>query len=234
MEKALLELRRDLINHGDEAKRKRNADFFPGIKTYGLKNEAVHRLSREYFINVKDRSRLHVFELCEELWKSGYIEESFVACNWSYAVRKQIEETDIKIFERWVDKYVTNWASCDTFCNHTVGEPVMKFRSWTSDLKRWAKSKNRWLKRGAAVSLIIPARKGLFLEEIFAIAETVLTDKDDMVQKGYGWMLKEASKEHQGEIYDFVIAHKSVMPRTALRYAIEKMPPDMKTEAMKK
>jgi 3-methyladenine DNA glycosylase AlkD len=145
-----------------------------------------------------------------------------------------MEETDIKIFERWVDKFVTNWASCDTFCNHTVGEPVMKFRSWTSDLKRWAKSKNRWLKRGAAVSLIIPARKGLFLEEIFAIAETVLTDKDDMVQKGYGWMLKEASKEHQGEIYDFVIAHKSVMPRTALRYAIEKMPPDMKTEAMKK
>jgi 3-methyladenine DNA glycosylase AlkD len=185
-------------------------------------------------MRIDDKSKKNVFAMCEDLWKSGYIEETFVACNWSYALRKQFEENDIVTFERWVDNYVTNWASCDTFCNHTVGEPVMKFRSWTSNLKSWAKSKNRWLKRGAAVSLIIPARKGLFLEDIFTIAETVLTDKDDMVQKGCGWMLKEASKAYRDEVYNFVMKNKLVMPRTALRYAIEKMPTDMKTEAMKK
>jgi 3-methyladenine DNA glycosylase AlkD len=55
-----------------------------------------------------------------------------------------------------------------------------------------------------------------------------------MVQKGYGWMLKEASKPHQKEVFDFVMMHKSVMPRTALRYAIEKMPPELKVRAMEK
>jgi 3-methyladenine DNA glycosylase AlkD len=55
-----------------------------------------------------------------------------------------------------------------------------------------------------------------------------------LVQKGYGWMLKAASEARQKEVFDFVIKHKATMPRTALKYAIEKMPADMKAEAMKK
>jgi len=82
--------------------------------------------------------------------------------------------------------------------------------------------------------LIIPARKGLFLEDVFEIADILLLDKDDLVQKGYGWMLKAASEAHQKEVFNYVMANKSVMPRTALRYAIEKMPADLKAEAMKK
>jgi 3-methyladenine DNA glycosylase AlkD len=54
-----------------------------------------------------------------------------------------------------------------------------------------------------------------------------------LVQKGYGWMLKVASQSHQQEIFDFVMKNKSSMPRTALRYAIEKMPTDLKELAMK-
>jgi len=59
-------------------------------------------------------------------------------------------------------------------------------------------------------------------------------DRDDLVQKGYGWMLKAASEPHRQEVFDFVIARKAVMPRTSLRYAIEKMPAEMKKEAMSK
>lgn len=80
------------------------------------------------------------------------------------------------------------------------------------------------MKRAAAVTLIVPARKGQFLSDIFGIADILLTDKDDMVQKGYGWMLKAASEVHEREVFDYVGSRKAVMPRTALRYAIEKMP----------
>jgi 3-methyladenine DNA glycosylase AlkD len=90
------------------------------------------------------------------------------------------------------------------------------------------------MKRAAAVSLIIPAKHGQFLPEIIRIADRLLLDKDDMVQKGYGWMLKEASEQHLDEVYQYVLKHRKDMPRTALRYAIEKMPPEMKAEAMKK
>jgi len=52
------------------------------------------------------------------------------------------------------------------------------------------------------------------------------------VQNGYGWLLKEASRKHTDEVFAFVMEHKAVMPRTALRYAIELMPKELKAEAM--
>jgi 3-methyladenine DNA glycosylase AlkD len=84
------------------------------------------------------------------------------------------------------------------------------------------------------VTLIIPARNGKFLKEIFNIADILLLEKDDLVQKGYGWMLKAASQAHQKEVFDYVIKNKMTMPRTALRYAIEKMPKELKEKAMQK
>ena len=110
----------------------------------------------------------------------------------------------------------------------------MQYPDLISHLHQRSKSSNRRVKRASAVSLIVPARRGMFLTEIFQIADTLLLDPDDMVQKGYGWMLKVASQAHQQEVFDYVMAHKAVMPRTALRYAIEKMPPELKAEAMKK
>ena len=107
------------------------------------------------------------------------------------------------------------------------------FPQYLSGLKTFAGSDNRWMRRAAAVSLIIPARKGKFLKEILEIAGFLIKDKDDLVQKVYGWMLKVASQSHQKEVFDFVMKNKSGMPRTALRYAIEKMPKDLKVLAMK-
>ena len=90
------------------------------------------------------------------------------------------------------------------------------------------------MRRASAVSLIVPARRGKFLSDILEIADLLLTDGDDLVQKGYGWMLKAASQVHQFEIFSYVMTKKQVMPRTALRYAIEKMPADLKVQAMVK
>jgi 3-methyladenine DNA glycosylase AlkD len=84
------------------------------------------------------------------------------------------------------------------------------------------------------VTLIVPAKKGLFLDDAFEICNTLLTDQDDMVQKGYGWLLKEESRKHQKKVFDYVVKNRKNMPRTALRYAIELMPKELKQEAMKK
>jgi 3-methyladenine DNA glycosylase AlkD len=115
-----------------------------------------------------------------------------------------------------------------------VGEFVEMFPEYLRELKRFAKSGNRWKRRAAAVTLIIPARKGKFLRDILEIAGILLTDKDDLVQKGYGWMLKAASQYDQMAVFDYVMANKRQMPRTALRYAIEKLPDEMKKQAMSK
>jgi 3-methyladenine DNA glycosylase AlkD len=73
-----------------------------------------------------------------------------------------------------------------------------------------------------------------FQKDVFQIVDILLLDKDDMAQKGYGWMLKVASQVHEKEVFEYILAHKTTMPRTALRYAIEKMPKELKNRAMEK
>jgi 3-methyladenine DNA glycosylase AlkD len=235
MTKEIDRLRKELLLNVDEKTKLSGERFFKEeVKLYGISSAIVNRISKEHFNAVGDKNKSHIFSLCTKLWESGYMEESFVACNWSYNVRKQYEPADFDFFEKWLNNYVGNWASCDTLCNHSVGSFIEMFPEYLSGLKRWAKSQNRWTKRASAVTLIIPARKGKFLNEIFEIADILHSDKDDMVQKGYGWMLKAASQAHQTEVFNYVISKKATMPRTSLRYAIEKMPLELKVIAMAK
>jgi 3-methyladenine DNA glycosylase AlkD len=228
-------IRAELIRNADEKTRIQGEKFFKeDIKIHGLKSAQVEKISKAYYQMLPDKSKTIIFSYCEELWESGFIEEAGIACMWSYNVRKQYLPDDFKIFEKWINKYVTNWAACDTLCNHSVGTLVEMYPSLLSELRIWAKSINRWVKRASAVSLIVPARKGLFLDDIFKIADILHSDPDDMVQKGYGWMLKSASQAYQNEVFEYVMRKKATMPRTSLRYAIEKMPPELKEKAMVK
>jgi 3-methyladenine DNA glycosylase AlkD len=235
MKNPLSSIRRELEENSDEQTRESPKRFFKEkIKSYGVKTPLVKRISKKFYAEIKDLKKGEIFNLCEKLWQSGYMEESFIACSWSYALRKKYGPGDFDIFETWVSKYVSNWAACDTLCNHTIGDFVEKFPEYISSLKKWALSENRWMRRASAVTLIIPARRGLFLEDIFEIADLLHDDKDDLVQKGYGWLLKSASQAHEKKVFDYVMSKKDTMPRTALRYAIEKMSPELKRRAMKK
>jgi 3-methyladenine DNA glycosylase AlkD len=235
MSNIIEEVRHDLISNSDEKTRISGERFFKEpVKLHGLKSAVTENIGKEHYAKIKEKPKSEIFKLCEELWQSGFMEEAIIACNWSYNARKEYVPDDIKIFERWISKYVTNWATCDTLCNHTVGTLVEMFPEKVSYLKKWAKLQGRWMKRASAVTLIVPARKGLFINDIFEIAGILLLDKDDMVQKGYGWMLKAASQAYQKEVFDYVIRNKTIMPRTSLRYAIEKMPQELKKKAMAK
>jgi len=235
MNAVIKNVRRQLKKNSDKKVRESAQNFFKEkVKHYGVRSAVVGRIAGEIFKTIKFKKKSEIFGLCDELWKSGYMEESFVACEWAYYLRKRYEPADFKVFDRWVNKYVGNWASCDTLCNHTVGTFVEMYPEFLRRLKKWAKSRNRWARRAAAVSLILPARDGQFLKDIFEIADILLRDPDDIVQKGYGWMLKAASEVHQKEVFRYVINNVAAMPRTALRYAIEKMPKELKFKAMKK
>ncbi|MBU0534047.1 MAG: DNA alkylation repair protein [Candidatus Omnitrophica bacterium] len=233
MNNIITDIRRKLKQNADKKTIKSIQKFFKEkIKAHGVKTPLVVKIAKEHFQHIKHKPKKDIFTLCEEFLKSAYMEESFIAYDWSRSLHKHYEPKDFKTFEKWVKKHVTNWAQCDTFCNHTIGTFIEKYPQFIKELKIWTKSKNRWVRRASAVTLILPARKGMFLKDIFEIADSLLIDEDDMVQKGYGWLLKVASHKHQKEVFDYVMKNKDVMPRTALRYAIEKMPEKMRAKAM--
>jgi len=235
MENVIDKIRDELKQSIDKNTQMTSQNFFKEkIKSHGVKMQTVNKISKDNFKRIDFKSKSEIFDLCEILWQSGFIEESFIACHWSYYIHKKYEPADFQIFRKWISEYVNNWASCDTLCNHTLGEFIEMYPEYLGKLKDLAKSDNRWMRRASAVSLIIPGRKGKFINDIIEIADILLLDKDDLVQKGYGWMLKAASEANQQEIFEFVIKNKSIMPRTALRYAIEKMPREMKVKAIER
>ncbi|MDR1494643.1 MAG: DNA alkylation repair protein [Rickettsiales bacterium] len=227
-------IERELGKNSSEAVKTSTKHFFKEeIHTLGVKSVQVKRIARDVLALLRNSPRERVFDLCETLWQSGYLEKCGLACELAYAMKKLYVPGDFGMFERWVDNYVSNWANCDSLCNHSVGSFVEMYPEFLDKLKLWTKSLNRWKKRAAAVSLIIPARRGLVPSvDILAIADALLTDGDDMVQKGYGWLLKATSEAHRDEIFNYVVTKKNIMPRIALRYAIEKMPQEMRKLAM--
>ena len=226
-------VRHELINNSDETTRESGKIFFKEeVRLYGVKTIIVSKISKQIFKSIDKLSKKEIFDLCDQLWSSGIMEESFIACNWAYAMNKQYTEDDFPLFEKWINEYVTNWASCDTLCNHTLGTFLEMYPLYIEKLKDWTKSQNRWVRRASAVSLIIPAKKGLFKEEIFEIADNLLLDDDDLVQKGYGWMLKSLCTKYEDDVFQYVLSKRDIISRTALRYAIEKMPKTRKQEAM--
>ncbi|MDR1354353.1 MAG: DNA alkylation repair protein [Oscillospiraceae bacterium] len=230
-------IRNDLKAAADPAIAESSKRFFKKgehFLCYGLKNAEVNRIAKQYGADTKGLSKSGILALCEALWQSGYQEEAGIACALAERLGSASTPDDFDMYAAWANRYVLNWAMCDTFCKHTVGDLVMKYPELAERLFDWTRSENRWIKRGSAVTLIAPASRGLFLPLVFRIADALLQDADDMVQKGYGWALKAASKAHEQEVFDFVMARRAIMPRTALRYAIEKMPLEKRKLAMNK
>ncbi len=235
MSQILEQIRAELRANTDAATQASFQRFFKEeVKYYGVKTGTVDKIANKYWKEVQSLDKQEIFNLCEDLFRSDYTEEAFIVSSWTPKLTDRFELADLALFKRWIETYINNWAKCDGFCNHTIGNFIEKYPRSVNELINWTASQNRWLKRAAAVSLIIPAKHGRFLTETFRISDRLLPDKDDMVQKGYGWLLKEASRLHQDDVFRYVMKNKKVMPRTALRYAIELMPKELKAEAMKR
>jgi 3-methyladenine DNA glycosylase AlkD len=226
-------IRQSLKDAADPVMKQQVQRFFKEkIVAHGVRSAALSHIVKQHGPVLKKMGKAEAFAVCEALFASGYLEEACIAAKLADRLHKSFVAGDIEMFERWINTYIDNWASCDTFCNHAVGTLVAAHPQHLTRLKAWTRSANRWVRRASAVSLIVPAKKGLFLPEVFAIADSLLLDGDDMVQKGYGWLLKAASAANQDAVFAYVMKHKEVMPRTALRYAIEKMPTNLKNRAM--
>ena len=235
MNPTIQKIRESLKENTDNKTQKSFQRFFKEeVKYYGVKVAVVRKIANKFWKEIKTLEKSNIFNLCEFLFSSDYCEEAFIVAFWLPKITDEFEPDDWIVFKNWIEKYANNWAKCDGFCNHTMGSFLVKYPAFIEELKEWTQSKNRWLRRAAAVSLIVPAKKGHFLKDVFEITDQLLLDEDDLVQKGYGWLLKVTSHLHQKEVFDYVMKNKENMPRTALRYAIEKMPQFLRLEAMKR
>jgi len=128
-------------------------------------------------------------------------------------------------------RFVNNWDLVDCSAPQVVGGFLVdKSRKPLSDL---TKSTSLWERRIAIVSTQHFIRHDDFADTL-AISQKLLEDEEDLIHKAAGWMLREVGKKSQAVLEAFLDRHAAVMPRTMLRYAIERFPPDQRRAYLQK
>ncbi len=219
------EIRADLSRMGSPDHADRVKGYFrEPIETHGLTSPPEKELAKKYYPRVKGDLQKAI-EVAQELIASKTLDEAQVGIRILNRMRRHLTPRHFDTLDAWVD-HLTNWANTDGLSTWLIAETIRKDPTLHKRLLDWTSSENRWRRRAAAVSLVPIARKGDMLEEALTIANRLMTDSDDMVQKAVGWLLKEASKEHPDEIREYLLKWREEAPALTLRYASEKLPKD--------
>jgi len=137
--------------------------------------------------------------------------------------QKANPELKKKIFNIYLKntQHINNWDLVDLSAPNIVGDFLLTKNR--KILYKLAKSKRLWERR-IAILATFTFIKNNDLKDTLKISEILLKDKHDLIHKSVGWMLREVGKKNQGILEDFLKKHYKTMPRTMLRYAIEKFP----------
>ena len=199
-----------------------------------LKTGDIRKISAKLFRQLEDKSKENVFVICELLLEQCNWPMGVIAYDFAYRVKKQYDENTFSIFENWLIKYVRGWGDCDDFCTHAFGELVIQNTGLVRKTISWTGRDEFWMRRAASVILIPSIYHDKYKEtNPMAISDLLLLDNDDLVRKGYGWMLKVLSIKEPQLVFDYLVKNKDIMPRVSFRYALEKMNNDRKVELMR-
>jgi 3-methyladenine DNA glycosylase AlkD len=197
--------------------------FKEPVKPYGVRTPQVREFARLAYHELKQWPVAERDRFVTELWKSGMLEEGVLVCHVYRRFAKTCDKREFVMFEQWLDRYVRNWSHCDGLSTWLIAASIANRSELTTMLAFWTSSKNRWKRRSAAVSVIQEAKQGRNAQAIFRICRMLRNDKDDMVRKGVGWLLKETYPKRPREVLAFLDDWRARAPRLVLRLAAEKM-----------
>ncbi len=189
--------------------------FKEPVKPYGVRTPLVRELARLAYRGseavARGRARPVRYRIVEERHAGGRRAGEPPLP----AIREIVRRARVRMFEQWINRYVRNWSHCDGVSTWLIAASIANRPGLADRLAGWTKSKNRWKRRSAAVSLIQEAKRGRNTETIFHICGLLLDDADDMVQKGVGWLLKETYPKKPREVLDFLDLESASAPAGA-------------------
>ncbi len=223
VEELLRSVRAELAARVDLLYKEGAGKFFKErIDLHGVRAPEVRRIEQAVWPEFKQWPASERERFALRLWESGKLEECGIATMLYRRLAKSCGRAEFRLFESWVDRFVYSWANCDGVASWLLAASIHNEPDLIGELPAWARSKNRWKRRAAIVSLLQEAKQGRHSAEIFEMADLLLGDQDDMVKKGLGWVLKEAYPKRPKEVVAF-LTKRAGAPRLVLRLAAEKM-----------
>jgi 3-methyladenine DNA glycosylase AlkD len=196
------------------------------VKSYGVASPDVRALAADLYSAVKGTWTFEdAVELCDILFARRELEAKGVGGLILARFKKVFPRSLAAKVKSWLaDDLLDNWASVDVFCTDAMGALLAAYPDLADTIAGWIRHPNRWVKRAALVSFIKPAKRPAFLPAIYDVSRAAFPVDDDLIHKANGWLLREAGKTDPLRLERFLLAHGPAIPRTTLRYAIERFP----------
>ena len=169
--------------------------------------------------------------VADQLFSGLVVEEKIAAVFLLGNKHEQFGDTEFRMFEAWLDR-ISNWSDHDALVHDLIAPMIAAKPARAKAVFRWAKSKNRWHRRAACVALIRGSRGNMFFSEIVRLSNQLLDDKDDMVQKGLAWLLRETAKSDAKRTVPYLMKIRKQAPRLVLRTACETLPKTTKKKIL--
>jgi len=188
-------IRADLIAHAEPAKLPIMQRFFKDpIDAYCTYTEHVRRIAKQHGAEFGTWDPKARGELTDALWQSGKFEEGAVAIQLYARIRRKCGLAEWKLFAKWLDKHIANWAHCDALCADVLGPMLIANPAWVPSLQTWTTARQKYKRRAALVAPLKGIRKGLFHSEAAALHDALAGDPEDIVRKGIVWLRKEIAR----------------------------------------
>jgi 3-methyladenine DNA glycosylase AlkD len=163
-----------------------------------------------------------------------YLEAKGVGIELLARYRRRFTPRLLGTWKRWLaDGHAANWATTDAICGQLIGPMLVAYPEAAAKMGKWSRHRSLWVRRAAAVSLIAGLRTGVALDLAYDVALTLVGDQEDLIQKAVGWMLREAGKADAARLERFLRRHGATIPRTTIRYAIERFPPSKRLDLLR-
>jgi 3-methyladenine DNA glycosylase AlkD len=172
---------------------------------------------------IKEFGHPFVLQVADQLFSGRNLEEKIFAVFLLENLTDEFGDDEFRLFESWLLR-ISSWADHDAVVHSLISPMVVAKPIRTKNVFRWAKSRDRWLRRAACVALIRGARQKMFFSQIKRLTAMLLSDEDDMVQKGLGWLLRETAKHDAKRTVPFLTMIRKRAPRLVLRTACETLP----------
>jgi 3-methyladenine DNA glycosylase AlkD len=162
---------------------------------------------------------------CEFLLAVPQLEAKIVGVELLGRYHRDFDFTLLPQVKRWLlAGYSANWATVDDLAPRVITPLVRRFPRTLPELRRWTSSPNLWVRRAAVVALVKPARAGEHLDQAYDFVCRLFDDEEDLMHKCTGWLLREAGRMDPSRLERFLLDHGPSIPRTTVRYAIERFP----------
>ncbi|MFZ2082869.1 MAG: DNA alkylation repair protein [Candidatus Sulfotelmatobacter sp.] len=202
--------------------------FKDEIKSHGWYTADLRRAAVRFRREVRKEQGLDfLVEVANQLFSGSVLEEKVAAVFLLEKLDSEFGDREFKLFESWLDR-ISSWADHDALVHDLIAPMVASKPARAKIVSRWAKSRNRWRRRAACVALIRGARAKMFFPEITKLADSLLSDQDDMVRKGLGWLLRETAKYDARRTVPYLVKIRARAPRLVLRTACETLPAAMR------